>query len=412
MIGEVCSIASMSIAEAQWEAELERWVQPFLWKFGRRAQQRWAPVYLRGLLMPGDRKSVEPMAQRVCPGDTQQLHHFVSTAPWDSTEHEQVLLEKADALVGGRDAHLIIDDTGLLKKGRHSVGVAQQYCGQVGKNANCQTLVSVTLARKEIPVPIALRLYLPESWTNDSERRKRAGVPASVTFRPKWKIALDEIERVHRAGVHFGDVLADAGFGVCAEFRQGLSALGLLWAVGISADQLMYAASARTRTPLRSRLMGRPPSMGCASSKPRRAKEVIASLGPQAFTTVQWRHGTKGVLSADFAAVRVRVADGPRVHGHNHGPGEAAWLLCERRRGGETKYYLSNYPPDTAPLTLATVVKARWACEQAHQQLKEELGLDHYEGRSWRGLHHHALMTMIAFAFLQHLRKLENKAAA
>src|SRR5580693_1131711 len=143
MIGELCSIASMPIAETQWEAELERWVQPFLVKFGRAAQRRWAPVYLRGLVMPGERKSVEPMAQRVCPGETQQLHHFVSTSPWDTAEHERVLLEKVDALVGGRDAHLIVDDTGLLKQGRHSVGVAHQYCGQVGKTANCQTLVSL-----------------------------------------------------------------------------------------------------------------------------------------------------------------------------------------------------------------------------------------------------------------------------
>jgi SRSO17 transposase len=412
MIGELCSIASMPIAETQWEAELERWVQPFLVKFGRAAQRRWAPVYLRGLVMPGERKSVEPMAQRVCPGETQQLHHFVSTSPWDTAEHERVLLEKVDALVGGRDAHLIVDDTGLLKQGRHSVGVAHQYCGQVGKTANCQTLVSLTLAHQEMPVPVALRLYLPETWAQDGERRKRAGIPETVTFRPKWKIALDEIERVRRAGVSFGDVLGDAGYGMCADFRRGLSDLGLLWALGISPDQLMYRGSARTIPPERTKPIGRRPRIGRATAQPRAAKQIIASLGSGAFTAVQWRRGTKGMLSAEFAAVRVRVADGPRVRGHNHGPGEEAWLICERRANGETKYHLSNYRAETPLVDLAAALKARWSCEQAHQQMKEELGLDHFEGRSWRGLHHHALLTMIAFAFLQHLRKLENKAAA
>ena len=263
-----------------------------------------------------------------------------------------------------------------------------------------------------MPVPVALRLYLPEAWAQDAGRRKRAGVPDTVTFRPKWKIALEEIERVLRAGVSFGDVLGDAGYGMCADFRRGLTDLGLRWALGISPDQLMYAGSARTIPPLRKMSIGRLPRIGRATAKPRRAHHIIASLGPQAFTPVQWRRGTKGMLSADFAAVRVRVADGPRVQGHNHGPGQEAWLICERRSNGETKYHLSNYPPETPLVDLAAALKARWSCEQAHQQMKEELGLDHFEGRSWRGLHHHALLTMIAFAFLQHLRKLENKEAA
>jgi SRSO17 transposase len=402
----------MAVQEAGWEAELERWMEPFLAKFGRAAQRRWAPVYLRGLVMPGERKSVEPMAQRVCPGETQQLHHFVCTSPWETSEHERVLLEKVNGLVGGRDAHLIVDDTGLLKQGRHSVGVAHQYCGQVGKTTNCQTLVSLTLARNEMPVPIALRLYLPKAWAQDADRRKRTGVPDAVTFRPKWKIALEEIERVLHAGVSFGDVLGDAGYGVCADFRRGLTDLGLRWALGISPDQLMYAASAHTIAPVRATSTGRIPRIGRATATPRPAHRVIASLGPRAFIAVQWRRGTKGMLSADFAAVRVRVADGPRVRGHNHGPGQEAWLICERRSNGESKYHLSNYPPQTSLVDIAAALKARWSCEQAHQQMKEELGLDHFEGRSWRGLHHHTLLTMIAFAFLQHLRTLENKEAA
>jgi SRSO17 transposase len=398
--------------ETKWEAEFERWVQPFLAEFGHAGQRRWAPVYLRGLIAPGERKSVEPMARRQCPGDKEQLHHFVATSTWDTCDHERVLLDKAGALVGGRGAHLIVDDTALVKKGTHSVGVAHQYCGQLGKNANCQALVSLTMARDEMPVPVALRLYLPKPWTEDQGRRRKCGVPEEIAFRPKWKIALDEIERVVEAGVTFGDVLADAGYGVCIEFRRGLTDLGLRWAVGISPDQLVYAMSTRLRSIESQATTGRPPTRRVATAKPRRARDVIASLGPHALWTVAWRRGTKGALSAEFTALRIRVADGEPVIDHRHGPGDEAWLICERRSGGETKYHLSNYPADTPLDRLVASLKSRWACEQAHQQMKEELGLDHFEGRSWTGLHHHTLLTMIAFAFLQYLRKRENKAAA
>jgi SRSO17 transposase len=398
--------------ETKWEAEFERWVQPFLAEFGHAGQRRWAPVYLRGLIAPGERKSVEPMARRQCPGDKEQLHHFVATSTWDTCDHERVLLDKAGALVGGRGAHLIVDDTALVKKGTHSVGVAHQYCGQLGKNANCQALVSLTMARDEMPVPVALRLYLPKLWAEDQGRRRKCGVPEEIAFRPKWKIALDEIERVVEAGVTFGDVLADAGYGVCIEFRRGLTDLGLRWAVGISPDQLVYAMSTRLRSIESQATTGRPPTRRVATAKPRRARDVIASLGPHALWTVAWRRGTKGALSAEFTALRIRVADGEPVIDHRHGPGDEAWLICERRSGGETKYHLSNYPADTPLDRLVASLKSRWACEQAHQQMKEELGLDHFEGRSWTGLHHHTLLTMIAFAFLQYLRKRENKAAA
>jgi SRSO17 transposase len=267
------------------------------------------------------------------------------------------------------------------------------------------------LARDDMPVAVALRLYVPKAWAEDAVRRRKCGVPEEIVFRPKWKIALDEIERVVASGTTFGDVLADAGYGMCAEFRRGLTDLGLRWAVGISCDQFVYAMSTRLR-PIEAQTEGRPRTHRAATAKPRRARDVIASLGPHALSTVAWRHGTKGPLSAEFTALRVRVADGEPVTDHRHGPGDEVWLICERRSGGETKYHLSNYPADTPLEVLVASLKSRWACEQAHQQMKEELGLDHFEGRSWSGLHHHSLLTMIAFAFLQHLRKRENKAAA
>src|SRR3954465_9185533 len=170
-----------------WETELERWLWPFLARLRRKEQRRWAPFYLKGLILPGERKSVEPMAARGAPADTQQLHHFVSTSPWATAPLEDELVKAADRLVGGPDAALGVDETPLVKQGRHSVGVKRQYCGQLGKKANCQALVSLTLARAEVPVGVGLRLFLPEDWCGDAGRRAAAGVPEAVADRPKWR---------------------------------------------------------------------------------------------------------------------------------------------------------------------------------------------------------------------------------
>jgi SRSO17 transposase len=299
---------------------------------------------------------------------------------------------------------LVIDDTALLKKGTHSVGVASQYAGVVGKKANCQTLVSLTLAKGEVPVPIVLRLFLPETWIRDPERLQHAGVPETFWVeRSKPEIALEELQRVMQAGVSFGAVVTDAGYGISAPFRQGLSALGLLWAVGIPRIQKVYPAVVR--------LGPAPRTRGGPRKTPIPDEEAVAAeamLAKSSWQRITWRRGTKGPLRAKFAAVRVRVADGPevRLQGRTgqHLPGDEVWLVGEHRTSGERKYYLSNLPPDTSLKQLASLIKARWVCEQAHQQLKEELGLDHFEGRSWRGLHRHALLTLIAYLFLQHLR--------
>jgi SRSO17 transposase len=394
---------------ATYEREFERWLEPVLEAFGHKVRRRWAPLYVRGLLAPGDRKSVEPLAARVAPDDLEQVHHFVATSKWDTRPIEDVLAAKADALVGGEDAHLIIDDTGLPKKGELSVGVSHQYCGALGKQANCQVLVSVTLARDEIPVAVGLRLFLPQSWAKDDVRRERAYVPKDVIHRPKWQIALAEVDRLIDSGVRFGDVLADAGYGMCGEFRNGLTERGLLWTVGILSTQGVYSADARTEWPKPKPGAGRPRTRGIPSERAVSAEQRIAELGPRAFRKLSWRKGTKGPLQGEFAALRVRVGDGPEAKDGVHLPGEETWLIAERRKD-ETRYYLSNRSPRASLKMLAASVKARWSCEQAHQQLKEELGLDHFEGRSWHGLHHHAVLTMVAFAFLQHIRVRENKA--
>jgi SRSO17 transposase len=402
-------VKSTGEADAAYEKEFDRWVAPFLDAFGHKVRRRWAPVYLRGLLAPGDRKSVEPLAARVAPDDLEQVHHFIATSTWDTSPVEDVLAAKADALVGGDDAHLIIDDTGIPKKGELSVGVSHQYCGALGKQANCQVLVSLTLARQEVPVAVGLRLFLPQAWADDRGRCARAYVPEDVVHRPKWKIALDEVDRLIDSGVRFGDVLADAGYGMCGEFRQGLTERGLVWTVGILPTQGVYSVDAHAKWPKPKAGAGRPRTRGVASERAVSAEKRIAELGHRAFRTLSWRRGTKGPLRGTFAAVRVRVGDGPRSKDGIHLPGEEAWLVGEKRTD-ETRYYLSNLPPSASLKALAASIKARWSCEQAHQQLKEELGLDHFEGRSWHGLHHHAVLTMVAFAFLQHMRIRENKA--
>jgi SRSO17 transposase len=385
-----------------WGDELQRWLEPFLARLGRKEQRRWAPFYLKGLLLPGERKSVEPMAARVAPGDLQQLHHFVSTSPWATAPLEDELAKAADRLVGGPDAVLVVDDTALVKQGRRSVGVKRQYCGQLGKRANCQSLVSLTLARSEVPVGVGLRLFLPEDWAADAARRAAVGVPEAVGYRPKWKIALDEVDRVLASGTRFGHVLADAEYGKAAEFRHGLAERELAYAVGILPTQTVYPADVTLAIPER-KPTGRPRKHPVPSAASVSAAELVEGR-PAAFRAVSWRTGTKGPLQAEFAALRVRVADGPADARGRHLPGEEAWLVGEHRATGERKYYLSNLPPDATLERLAALIKARWVCEQVHQQLKDELGLDHFEGRSWRGLHHHALLCLLAFAFLQHLR--------
>ncbi len=394
----------MRNTRSDWEDELAHWLKPFLVRLGHKARQRMCPLYVAGLIGPGERKSILPMAERLAPGNYDQLHHFVAAGVWDAAPLETELLVQADHLVGGSDAVLVIDDTAVPKKGKHSVGVAAQYASALGKTANCQTLVSLTLARGEVPVMLALRLFLPDSWTGDRMRLKRAGVPVECrTARTKPEIALAEIDRVMAAGVRFGCVLADAGYGLSAPFRQGLTARKLAWAVGIPRHLKMYPVDVRLIWPVAKR--GRPRRRHVPDILSIPAEGMLANAKWQ---TVSWRTGTKGKLKARFAAVRVRTADGPpqriRDKGQQHLPGDEAWLIGEHRTSGERKYYLANLPAATSLRTLAAAIKARWICEQAHQQLKEELGLDHFEGRSWLGLHRHALMTMIAFAFLQHRR--------
>jgi SRSO17 transposase len=383
-----------------WRIDLERWLEPFLTGLSHPARRRMCPHYIAGLIGPGDRKSVQPMAARAGEVGYDQLHHFVAAGIWDSAPLEAALLAEADRLVGSTDGFLVIDDTALPKKGRHSVGVAPQYASSLGKTSNSQSLVSVTLASGEVPVMVGLRLFLPDSWTSDPDRMTRARIPKErQVAMSKPEIAIEEIDRVIASGVRFGCVLADAGYGSSAPFRHALSKRGLLWAVGMSRRQMVYPTDVamifpteKARKPRKHHIPDRPPVS---------TEEMLAD---ETWRKLSWRRGTKGPLTCRFAARRVRIADGEKHRIFDKGvsrmPGDEVWIIGERRSTGERKYYISNLPADTTLKTLAAAVKARWICEQAHQQLKEELGLDHFEGRSWTGLHRHSLMTMIAYAFL------------
>lgn len=385
-----------------WRSELDRWLAPFLDVFRHKARARMCPVYIAGLIGVGDRKSIQPMAARDGAVGYDQLHHFIASGVWDSAPLEKALLVEADRMVGGADAWLIVDDTALPKKGEHSVGVAPQYASSLGKTATCQSLVSLTLASREVPVMVALRLFLPESWTDDPRRMVRAHVPKDrQTALTKPEIAIEEIDRVIASGARFGCVLADSGYGSSGPFRQALSDRGLRWAVGLSRRQNVYPADVALIFPVAK--AGRPRKYHVPDQLPVTAETLLAR---KKWQRVSWRRGTKGRLTCLFAARRVRVADG-----HKHRmldnrmqcmPGDEVWLVGERRSTGEQKYYVSNLPANTSLKKLAATIKARWVCEQAHQQLKEELGLDHFEGRSWTRLH--TLMTMIAYAFLQSRR--------
>ncbi len=289
-----------------WDTELSAFLQPFLEKLGHKNRRQMCPLYVSGLLGPGDRKSIEPMAERFAPGQYDRLHHFISDGLWDAVPLETELARQADRIVGASDAFLLVDDTGLPKKGDHSVGVAPQYASMLGKRANCQTLVSVTFARDEIPVPVGSRLFLPDSWIGDQEPMAKAGVPDDTrVFRTKPEIALAEIDRLIVTGVRFGTVLADAGYGLSASFRKGLSERGLTRAVGIPKHQKVYSDDVGLIFPVSGH--GHPRKHSIPDTLSVAAKTMLASVS---WKRVSWRRSTKGRLTARFAVLRIRIADG------------------------------------------------------------------------------------------------------
>jgi SRSO17 transposase len=363
--------------------------------------------YCLGLLMPSGRKSVEPLAAVTAPARVaaqhQSLLHFVGNAPWS----DEKLLAKVRTMVlpaverSGPVEAWIIDDTGFPKKGRHSVGVTRQYCGQLGKQDNCQVAVTLSIASRQASLPVAYRLYLPEDWAKDAERRRKAGVPAALGFQTKPAIALEQVRAACAAGVPRGVVLMDAGYGSDTRLRTSLTALGLSYIAGIQPGTSVWAPGT---APLAAKAWsgrGRPPTRlrRDEEHRPVAVKPLALGLSEDAWQTVTWREGSADWLSSRFARLRVRAAHRDDQHAEIRAE---EWLLIEWPEGESepTKYWLASVADDTAFDRLVDLAKLRWRIERDYQELKQELGLGHYEGRGWRGFHHHASLCIAAYGFL------------
>lgn len=363
--------------------------------------------YTKGLLLPIERKSVEPMAARLAPGRVRQmhqsLHHIVAEAPWNDEAILRRVREQVLPAMTRREklAAWIVDASGFPKKGTHSVGVTRQYCGQLGKQENCRVAVSVSLATEQASLPAAYRLYLPEVWANDRQRRQQAGVPTEIHFQTKPEIALSQIRLLVEEGVPRGVVLTDAAYGNDHDFREGLEALELRYAVGIQSSTTLWPPQSKPLPPLPKGKMGRPPRLlrRDQQHQPLSAKELALCLGAKDLHNVAWREGTRGTMRSRFAALRVRVAH--RDYWRNQ-PRPEEWLLIEwpKEEKEPTKYWLSNLPASLSLRKLVAIAKLRWRIERDYEELKQELGLGHFEGRNWRGFHHHATLSIAAYGFL------------
>jgi SRSO17 transposase len=363
--------------------------------------------YCKGILLPGERKSIEPMAARLEPTSVQptrqSLHHLVAKAPWSD---EALLGQVRSAVLPAMQKHgpvvaWIVDDTGFPKKGKHSVGVARQYCGQVGKQDNCRVAVSLSLATWSSSLPIGYRLYLPKEWAEDAERREKAEVPEEVEFQTKPEIALEQIRAAVAAKVPGGIVLADAAYGINTEFRDGLTELELQYVVGVQSTMTVWEPGQQPLPAKPRGRMGRPPRLLHRSKdhQPVTVKRLAMALPTSAFREVTWREGTDRKLRSRFAAVRVRPAHRDYWKAEPHAE---EWLLIEWPQGETepTKYWISTLPPTTKIKALIKMAKHRWIIERDYEELKQELGLGHFEGRNWRGFHHHATLCIAAYGFL------------
>jgi len=363
--------------------------------------------YCTGLLLPGERKSVEPMAARLAPGNVrrlhQSLHHLVADSPWS----DQALLSRVRSRVlpamerHGPVAAWIVNDTAFPKKGRHSVGVARQYGGPLGKQENCRVAVSLSVATWNSSLPIAYGLYLPATWAQDKKRRRKAGVPEEVGFQTKPQIALDQIRRAREQEVEPGVVLADAAYGKDSAFRAGLSELALRYVVGVQSSTTVWEPGAAPLPAKPWKGQGRPPRLLRRDPRhqPISLEQLARALPAAAWKTIVWRQGSQRRLRSRFAAVRVRPAH--RDYGQAEAHAEE-WLLIEwpPRESAASHYWLSTLPPETPLKALVKMAKHRWIIERDYEEFKQELGLGHYEGRGWRGFHHHATLCIAAYGFL------------
>jgi SRSO17 transposase len=388
--------------DAAMERRFQEYVEDLGAVVGNDARRRGLSDYMTGLLLPGERKSMEPIAERLESGNVSRRHqaiqHFVSEASWkDGPVRERVLgwvvpvMQKRGAI-----EHWIVDDTTLLKSGQHSVGVAIQYSGLVGTTANCQSLVSLSLATEAASMPVACDLYLPEEWACDRKRRLHAGVPPHLTFRTKIEMAIDQIRHAVAAGLPRGIVLADAAYGGARSFRDALRDLALSYALGIESNTTVVPVIA--------------PGHAAASDRSVKVQagavrvDVLAGeWEPRDWRTVSWREGSAGQLSGRFAARRVQVA--PTRH-RDHLDAEEWLIVQDAEAPGDRRFWLSSLPADTPIEDLVRHVKGRYRVEQDYRELKQEVGLAKFEGRGWRGFNHHVTLCLAAYGFLVSERSL------
>ncbi len=363
--------------------------------------------YCVGLMLPCERKSVEPMAAVTAPERTaaqhQSLLHFIGNAGWSD---ERVLAKVREMVLPeverqGPIEAWIIDDTGFPKQGRHSVGVARQYCGQLGKQDNCQVAVSLSVANHHASLPVAYRLYLPQDWAKDRSRRRKAGVPKEISFKTKPEIALEQLRWACETGLPRGVVLMDAGYGADTTVRANVTTLGLSYVAGIMPNTTVWAPGTGPLPPKKWSGQGRPPKLIRRDARhgPNSVKALALALPANAWHTIKWREGSADWLSSRFTRLRVRVAH--RDYNLTESRAEE-WLLIEwpEEEKEPTKYWLSTLPEGIAFHRLVDIAKLRWRIERDYQELKQEVGLGHFEGRGWRGFHHHATLCIAAYGFL------------
>jgi len=401
----------MTGREGRWlragEGRFAAYLQEIVAALGHASRVGPARAYCTGLLLPGERKSVEPMAARLEPGRVQarhqSMHHIVAKAAWDDAA---VLAAVRRAVIPaierhGPVAYWIVDDTAFPKQGQHSVGVARQYCGALGKQDSCQVAVSLSVANDLASLPVAYRLYLPETWAADPVRRAKAGVPEEIRFETKTAIALGQIQAAQAAGVPEGAVLGDAGYGDETGFRVGVAERGLRYVLGLRPGTSVWPPGQAPLPPPPWSGRGRPPTRlrRGPEHQPASVKEVALGLPARAWRNVGWREGSQSELTSRFAAVRVRPAHRDTLRSE---PWPEEWLLVEWPEGEAEpgQYWLSNLSPRTPLRRLVRLAKARWRIERDYQELKQEIGLGHYEGRGWRGFHHHASLCIAAYGFL------------
>lgn len=390
-------------------SRLSSFVEQFASCFGRRDRRHWCKVYLSGLVLDGERKSIEPMATRVRGGNEQALQQFVNQSPWDDAVLRFELRRFMCQHFGMKSAIQVLDDTTLPKKGEHSVGVAHQYCGALGKLANCQTLVTLQAVGPRAHFPLAARLYLPKVWTDDVPRMNKVGVPEdSREFKEKWRIALDLLDEV-TPDCHPEVLLFDAGYGGNRVFLRELDDRRVTFVGQTRSDDTFWSGNVPLdEKPRHPSGTGRPRKFAQSADK-RFKPRSIQEWGRDLFSDkrnikrVKLKQQTEKVV--EFVAMRAYEA----IARPFHTIGPARWVVIERLGDGTMKYYVSNHGAQVTPKRIVRLAHERWKVEQGYQQLKEELGLDHFEGRSWRGLHHHVTLCFMAFDFLQTLARSQGR---